>query len=83
MAESQCNAPACNAGCTMPEYKAFLIKNDKIDIAATVITADSDEDAIEQTKPLVDGHDIELWLGPRFVMGFKARGANNGKKKTP
>ena len=59
----------------MPEYRAYRIKDNHIDLAATIITADTDTAAIEQTKPLVDAHDIELWQGPRFVMGFRSKDA--------
>ena len=48
-----------------------------------VITADTDAEAIEKTKPLVDGHDIELWLGPRFIMAFKSKAPADGTKETP
>jgi hypothetical protein len=57
----------------MPQYRAYRIKGNKIDIAATIITADTDADAIEQTGRLVDGHDMELWHDSRFVSGFKSK----------
>ena len=65
----------------MPEYRAYLIKNNKVDIAATVIDCANDEAAVEQAKLMVDGHDMELWQGPRFVKGFKSKDASNGEKK--
>lgn len=57
----------------MPMYRAYRIKDNHVDIAAEMIAADTD--AIEKTKPMVDGHDMELWQGPRFVMGFKSKDA--------
>jgi hypothetical protein len=59
----------------MADYRAYLIKNNRVDIAATIIKVDTDTEAIEQAKQLVDGHDIELWQGPRFVIGFKSKDA--------
>jgi hypothetical protein len=56
----------------MPDYRAYKIKNDHVAGVPTIITCDSDEQAIEAAKVLADGHDIELWDGPRFVIGIKA-----------
>ena len=33
----------------------------------------SEEDAIKQAKQLLDGHDIELWQGGRFIEFFKSK----------
>ena len=38
----------------------------------SIVVADSDHDAITKAKQLTNGHDIELWDGPRFVMGIKS-----------
>ena len=40
--------------------------------AATRVECADDEAAIQKAKQLVDGHDVELWDGPRFVTGLKS-----------
>lgn len=57
----------------MPEYRAYLIKDKHISDAPTMIEANDDAIAIEQAKQLVDGHDVELWQGPRFVIGLRSK----------
>jgi hypothetical protein len=57
---------------SMSEYRVYKIKNDHVAGAPVVITCDSDREAIQQAKKLVDGHDVELWDGPRFVVGIKS-----------
>lgn len=56
----------------MPTYSAFCVKNDQIVGAPTDIAADSDQAAIEQARQLVDGCDIDLWQGSRFVIALRA-----------
>jgi hypothetical protein len=56
----------------MPEYRAYLIKDRHVAAAPTMIEADADDDAIEQAKQPVDGHDVELWHGARFVIGLRS-----------
>jgi hypothetical protein len=57
---------------SMPDYRVYKIKNNHIADAPVVVTCDSDREAIQQAKKLVDGHDVELWDGPRFVIGIKS-----------
>jgi hypothetical protein len=59
----------------MPEYRAYHLKNNHIVGPPNVIVADDDQQAIEQAKKLIDGHDIELWTGARFVIGLKPKDA--------
>jgi hypothetical protein len=56
----------------MSDYRAYRLKNDHIDGPPGIIVADHDKEAIERAKSLADGHDIELWEGPRFVVGIAA-----------
>jgi len=56
----------------MPDYRAYKIKNDHSSGVPITITCDNDREAIEAAKRLVDGHDVELWDGSRFVIGIKA-----------
>ena len=57
----------------MSEYRAYKLRNDRIADPPSIVVADTDQDAIEQAKQLVDGNDVELWSGPRFVIGIKSK----------
>ena len=54
----------------MPLYRAYQIVNGAVNITAAIITCDTDAEAIKQAKKLVDGSDVELWEGARFVIGL-------------
>jgi hypothetical protein len=57
----------------MPDYRAYPITRDNhIEQAAVVITADDDKEAIEQAQQLVNGHDVEVWEGARRVGRLKS-----------
>jgi hypothetical protein len=56
----------------MAEYRAYRIKNNHIAEPPRIISADNDQQAAEQAKQFVDGCDVELWDGPRFVIGMRA-----------
>ena len=59
----------------MPAYRAYVLGDDQhlAWVPPTIITARDDADAIEQAKKLVDGHDIEVWDGPRQVARLESR----------
>jgi hypothetical protein len=59
----------------MPDYRAYQLKNNRVAGPPNIVAADNDQDAIEQAKKLVDGHDVELWDGARFVIGLKSTDA--------
>jgi hypothetical protein len=52
----------------MAEYRAYLVGSDGHFVDAVALICDDDSEATEKAKRLVDGHDIELWSGPRFVV---------------
>jgi hypothetical protein len=53
-------------------YRAYVIdERGSISRPATIIEANTDVNAISATEQLMNGHDIELWDGPRFVRSFK------------
>ena len=56
----------------MPEYRVYTFGFDGHILRASVIECDSDDEAIEKTKQLVDGHALELWLGARRLGRFEA-----------
>jgi hypothetical protein len=51
----------------MAEYRA-LIGDDGHFTGFEVLFCNGDDEAIAKAKRLVDGHDIELWSGARFVI---------------
>jgi hypothetical protein len=55
-------------------YRAYqLSTDDRIAGPAAIIEADNDAAAIEHAEQLVDGHDIELWQGPRLIANLKSK----------
>ena len=58
----------------MPIYRAYPVSKDHHVAAApsVAITCENEQDGIQKAQQLVDGYDIELWDGPRFVTRLKA-----------
>ena len=58
----------------MPSYRAYPVSKDHQVTAgpSVVITCENEQDGIRTTQQLVDGHDLELWDGPRFIIRLKA-----------
>jgi hypothetical protein len=54
------------------EYRAFLIGHDGHIRSSRAFVCGDDADAIVWAEQLVDGHDIELWSGERFVRRVNA-----------
>ena len=52
----------------MAEYRAYPVGRDGNFIGFDSLDCADDAEAIEKTKRLVDGHDVELWSGPRLVI---------------
>lgn len=57
----------------MNEYRAYTVGNDGHFTASRTFVCAGDSDAIVWAKQLVDGHDIELWSGDRFVIRLDHR----------
>jgi hypothetical protein len=55
----------------MAEYKVYRIKNDHFAEPPTVFEVPEEAMAIDRARQLVDGCDVELWQGVRFVMGLR------------
>ena len=55
-------------GLRMAEYMAYSVGPDGYQIAFKALDCADDVEAAEKAKHLVEGHDIELWCGDRFVI---------------
>lgn len=54
----------------MPEYMAYVIGSDGHLIAVKALDCADDVEAAEKMESLVEGRNIELWCGDRFVICF-------------
>ena len=57
----------------MAEYKVYKIKNDQLFEPPVVFESPEEAAAIDRARQLVDGCDVQLWQGTRFVIGLKGR----------
>ncbi len=58
----------------MPEYRIFKLKDGRVSEPPSVVECAADDEAVQQAKQLVDGHDVELWTGSRFVTRLPRHG---------
>lgn len=56
----------------MAEYQVLTVGPDGDFIGRKLIVCDDDEQAIEKDARLLDGHDLQIWSGPRYVRRLKA-----------
>jgi hypothetical protein len=56
------------------EYSAYLIGHDGHFGSSRSFVCGNDADATVWAQQLVDGHDVELWSGDRFVVRLKTDG---------
>jgi hypothetical protein len=52
----------------MAEYRAYFVGEDGHFESFRAFVCDGDDNATVWAKQLVDGHDVELWSGERFVI---------------
>jgi hypothetical protein len=57
----------------MTYYRAYIIGTDGHFEKAIELDCSNDNTAIESTKQLVDGHDVELWQQDRKITKFDAK----------
>jgi len=56
----------------MPEYRIYTLNDrNKISGPPQDITCENDQEAIQQAKQWLDGHDVEVWQGARVVVRLK------------
>jgi hypothetical protein len=51
----------------MAEYRAYTVGLDGHFLSFEPLICSDDAEAVTEAKRLVDGHDIEVWSGERFV----------------
>ena len=56
------------------EYRVYLIDSDGHFYQAVPLVCANDDEAIEQAKQLVNGHDVELWQRDRKIAAFNKAG---------
>jgi hypothetical protein len=56
------------------KYRAYVIGEDGHFVSCRTFACDNDADAMVWAKQLVDGHDVELWSGYRFVIRIEHHG---------
>jgi hypothetical protein len=52
----------------MAEYRAYTVDLDGHFISFEPLVCHDDTEAITKAQRMVDGHDVELWSGERFVI---------------
>jgi hypothetical protein len=56
------------------EYRAYIVGLDGHFMRFEALICRDDGEAIAKAKRILDGHDIELWNGTRFVTRLKVQG---------
>ena len=54
----------------MQHYRAYIMGQDGQILSPVDLVCENDEDAKEQARKLVDGHDVELWQRDRKISVF-------------
>jgi hypothetical protein len=70
----------------MAEYRAYTVGLDGHFVASRALICADDAEAIEKTRRLVDGHDIELWSGDRLIIRLVPqpdKAGNSSPLRTP
>ena len=60
-------------GAGMAEYRAYTVGRDGHFMGVIALTCADDAEATDKAKRLVDGLDIELWSGERFVIRLEGK----------
>jgi hypothetical protein len=56
----------------MAEYQVLTVGPDGDFIGSKLLVCDDDAQAIEKANQLLDGHDLQIWSGPRYVRRLKS-----------
>jgi hypothetical protein len=68
----------------MADYRAYVVGDDGHFVSFEGFVAADDGEAVAKAQRLVDGHDVELWSGGRFVIRLETpRGLFSRAKSGP
>jgi hypothetical protein len=57
----------------MPAYRVYSIdQTGHVSRPPEIVECADDQEASQKAKQFVDGLDLEVWDGPRFVIGLKS-----------
>jgi hypothetical protein len=59
---------AKGAGAAMAEYRVYTVGSDGHFVGSQALICADDAEAIEKARRLLDGRDMELWSGDRFII---------------
>ena len=57
----------------MPDCRAYVVGEDGHFVGYEPLVCPNDAEAIEKAKRLVNGRDVELWNGARFVLKLECK----------
>jgi hypothetical protein len=57
----------------MAEYRIFTVGTDGHFISSKPLLCDDDEEAVQKAEQLLDGHDLQIWSGPRYVRRLESK----------
>ena len=57
----------------MAEYRIYTVGIDGHFISFEPFVGDDDEQAVEKAKQILDGHDLQIWSGPRYVRSLESK----------
>jgi hypothetical protein len=67
----------------MVEYRAYTVGSDGHFMGVKPLVCADDAEAIDKAKRLVNGSDLELWNGKRFVIRLSPKPQKDPKPDTP
>lgn len=56
----------------MNEYRIFIVGAEGHFIKCEPLVCRDDSEAVQNARRMLDGHDLEIWSGERFVMRLKS-----------
>ncbi len=67
----------------MSDYRAYTVGTDGRFIGFEPLVCNNDDDAIARASSLLDGKDIELWDGARFVIRLHHKPKSAPESRSP
>jgi hypothetical protein len=55
------------------QYRVYTLSPENRITGSNTIECRGDDEAIEKTRQILDGHDLELWSGPKLIGRFKSK----------